>query len=410
MTDTKPHIVVKNLFKVFGPEPDEAITLAERGLDKDEIFRRTGSVVAVNNVSMEVREREIFVVMGLSGSGKSTLVRCFNRLFEPTRGSIEIDGENLLDADKERLRELRLHKLTMVFQHFALLPHRTVAENVEYGLKVRGIDQRERRLKALEALEAVGLDAWADVLPQDLSGGMQQRVGLARALAVDPEIMLMDEPFSALDPLIRREMQDELARIQERYRTTIIFITHDLNEALKLGDHVAIMKNGRFVQVGKPEKIVAAPADTYVSAFTQDVDRGRVLTVGSLAKDPDVLSADSDNVDVARRRIEKEQCDALYAVDKNGRAEGVLLARDLANREGSEPIRPILRPDFPEARPDEALFEVYERCGMGLPLAVVNDEGRLTGVVSPHEILMNLQSSANEAAANADDPSVTVAQ
>ncbi len=410
MTNAKPHIVVKNLFKVFGPEPDEAIALAEKGLDKDAIFRRTGTVVAVNNVSMEVRERELFVVMGLSGSGKSTLVRCFNRLFEPTRGSIEIDSENLLDAGKERLRELRLHKLTMVFQHFALLPHRTVAENVEYGLKIRGIKQRERRLKAIEALEVVGLDAWADVLPQDLSGGMQQRVGLARALAVDPEIMLMDEPFSALDPLIRREMQDELMRIQERYRTTIIFITHDLNEALKLGDHVAIMKDGRFVQVGKPEEIVAAPADAYVSAFTQDVDRGRVLTVGSLAKDLEVLSADTDTVGVARRRLQKEQCDALYAVGQDGKAAGVVLARDLTGRDGSEPIRSILRSDFPEARPNEALYEVYERCSMGLPLAVVTDDGRLTGVVSPQEILVNLQASANEASANIRDPGITVAQ
>src|SRR5690554_1837696 len=270
---------MQGLYKVFGPAPEEAVELARGGSDKDEIYRRTGSVVAVNNVNLEVAAREIFVVMGLSGSGKSTLVRCINRLIEPTSGQLLIDGQDVLQADEEGLRQLRLNKVSMVFQHFALFPHRTVAENAAYGLKVRGVGAAERRAKAVEALEAVGLGAWADTSPVNLSGGMQQRVGLARALAVDPEILLMDEPFSALDPLIRRDMQQEVCRLQRELNKTSVFITHDLSEALKLGDRIAIMRDGEIVQVGTPEQVVGSPADDYVRDFTSDVARTTVLTV-----------------------------------------------------------------------------------------------------------------------------------
>jgi len=276
---------VEGLAKVFGPEPDQAVKLAREGRAKDDIFKETGSIVAVDDVSFAVPEREIFVVMGLSGSGKSTLIRCLNRLIEPTSGRVFIDDDEITGLDAEGLRRLRLSKMAMVFQHFALFPHRTVAENAAFGLKLRGMDAAERRRRAIDALDAVGLAAWADSRPASLSGGMQQRVGLARALAVEPEILLMDEPFSALDPLIRRDMQDELLKLQERYETTIVFITHDLHEALKIGDQVAIMKDGAFVQVSEPEAIVNAPADDYVGAFVQDVDRGRVLTLGTLMRE-----------------------------------------------------------------------------------------------------------------------------
>ncbi|MET3661791.1 quaternary amine ABC transporter ATP-binding protein [Aquamicrobium ahrensii] len=291
-------IEVRGVSKAFGTKAGEALELARQGVSKSEILKQTGAVLAIDNVSFSVDAGEIFVVMGLSGSGKSTLVRCLNRLHDPTVGSIEIDGEDVLKASDERLRELRLGKITMVFQHFALLPHRTVAENVEYGLKMRGLGKAERREKALKTLENVGLAGWGDRYPHNLSGGMQQRVGLARALALDPEILLMDEPFSALDPLIRRDMQGELIELQRRYRTTIIFITHDLNEALTLGDHVAVMKDGRLAQVGKPAEIVLDPADDYVAAFTRDIDRGRVLPVRAAIRRADDPAA-------LRRLIEK---------------------------------------------------------------------------------------------------------
>src|SRR5690606_23617829 len=253
MAARKPKIRVRHLSKIFGEAPERALERLVAGADKDQIFEETGSVVAVADVSFEVGEGEIFVVMGLSGSGKSTLVRCINRLFEATAGELLVDDEDVLAMDGEQLRQIRLGKIAMVFQHFALFPHKTVAENVEFGLKVRGVAAEPRRERALEALDMVGLRAWADVAPSNLSGGMQQRVGLARALAVDPEVLLMDEPFSALDPLIRRDMQQELIRLQQALRMTIIFITHDLHEALTIGDHIAIMKDGRFVQIGTPE-------------------------------------------------------------------------------------------------------------------------------------------------------------
>jgi len=388
-----PKIAVRNLFKVFGPNPEQAIELAREHRSKDEIFRASQSVVAVNDVSMSVQPREIFVVMGLSGSGKSTLIRCLNRLFDPSAGAIEIDGDDIAGVDAETLRQVRLTKMTMVFQHFALLPHRTVAENAEYGLKVRGADPAERRERALEALTVVGLDAWADAYPHNLSGGMQQRVGLARALAVDPDIMLMDEPFSALDPLIRRDMQDELIRIQERYRTTIVFITHDLGEALRLGSQVAIMKDGRFVQVGRPDEIVTAPADDYVSAFTQDVDRGRVLSVGSVAREVASVARDDGTIADVRRVLKESEVDGVYVVDGGGRPVGVVLARDITGHRDVEGLGAVVRDDFPEAEPDEPIFEVYERCTMGMPLAVVGDAGRLIGMVAPLDIFAALHNA-----------------
>jgi glycine betaine/proline transport system ATP-binding protein len=274
----------RGLWKVYGPHPERIVGSSDADLPRAELLEKTGCVTAVRDVSFDVAEGEVFVVMGLSGSGKSTLVRMINRLHDPTSGQVFIDGEDVLKLTEERLREIRRQKVSMVFQHFGLLPHRRIADNVAFGLEVRGIEKAERLAKATEVLEIVGLGGWGQHYPDELSGGMQQRVGLARALATDPEIMLFDEPFSALDPLIRRDMQDEVIRLQREVRKTMIFITHDLAEALKLGDRIAIMKDGSFVQVGTPEEVVAHPADDYVADFTRDVPRAHVLTARSIMR------------------------------------------------------------------------------------------------------------------------------
>ncbi len=275
---------VKGVWKVFGKRAREAREMAEAGASREEIRRAVGSVVAVRDVSFQVSPGETFVVMGLSGSGKSTLVRCVSHLIEPTEGTVEVCGIELTQADNATLRDLRRRKMAMVFQHFGLFPHRTVVDNVAYGLEVQGIDRRERQDRALELLETVGLEGWGDHHPQQLSGGMQQRVGLARALAVDPEVLFFDEPFSALDPLIRRDMQDELVEIQQRLRRTLVFITHDFVEALKLADRIAIMNEGAFVQVGTPVEILTNPTDNYVRAFTQDAPVMKVLAACSVMR------------------------------------------------------------------------------------------------------------------------------
>ena len=274
----------RGVWKVYGPRANKIVGSEDANLPRAELLEKTGCVAAVRDVSFDVAPGEVFVVMGLSGSGKSTLVRMINRLHDPTAGQILIDGENVLELSAERLREVRRHKISMVFQHFGLFPHRRIVDNVAYGLEVQGVDKADRVNRSREVLDVVGLGGWAEHYPEELSGGMQQRVGLARALATDPEIMLFDEPFSALDPLIRRDMQDEVVRLQREVRKTMIFITHDLMEALKLGDRIAIMKDGHFVQIGTPEDVVAHPADDYVRDFTKDVPRAHVLTARTIMR------------------------------------------------------------------------------------------------------------------------------
>jgi glycine betaine/proline transport system ATP-binding protein len=283
-SQTDATVSCRGLWKVYGPHAERIVGSPDADLPRAELLEKRGCVAAVRDVSFDVAEGEVFVVMGLSGSGKSTLVRMINRLHDPTAGEVFIDGEDVLKLTEERLREIRRQKVSMVFQHFGLLPHRRIADNVAFGLEVRGIEKGRRLAKATEVLEIVGLGGWGQHYPDELSGGMQQRVGLARALATDPEIMLFDEPFSALDPLIRRDMQDEVIRLQREVRKTMIFITHDLAEALKLGDRIAIMKDGGFVQVGTPEEVVAHPADDYVADFTRDVPRAHVLTARSIMR------------------------------------------------------------------------------------------------------------------------------
>jgi len=281
---TQATVVCKDVWKVYGPKPERIVGSPDASLPRKELLEKTGCVAAVRDVSFEVRQGEVFVVMGLSGSGKSTLIRLINRLHDPTSGNVLIDGEDVLRLSEDQLREIRRTKISMVFQHFGLLPHRRIADNVAFGLEIRGADKPDRTSRANEVLEVVGLGGWGLHYPDELSGGMQQRVGLARALATDPQIMLFDEPFSALDPLIRRDMQDEVIRLQREVRKTMIFITHDLAEALKLGDRIAIMKDGTFVQVGTPEEVVAHPADDYVADFTRDVPRAHVLTARSIMR------------------------------------------------------------------------------------------------------------------------------
>jgi glycine betaine/proline transport system ATP-binding protein len=282
--ETQPAVSCRNLWKIYGPNADKIVGTPTADLPRADLLAQTGCVAAVRDVSFDVAEGEVFVVMGLSGSGKSTLVRMLNRIHDPTAGEVLVDGEDLMRLDEDRLREVRRTKISMVFQHFGLLPHRRIVDNVAFGLEIRGVEKEEREAKANEVLETVGLGGWGNSYPDELSGGMQQRVGLARALCTDPDIMLFDEPFSALDPLIRRDMQDEVIRLQRDVHKTMIFITHDLAEALKLGDRIAIMKDGKFVQVGTPEEVVARPADDYVADFTRDVPRAHVLTVRTIMR------------------------------------------------------------------------------------------------------------------------------
>jgi glycine betaine/proline transport system ATP-binding protein len=282
-----PTIAVRGLWKVFGPAEHRIVGTPDADLPRAELRAKTGSTIAVRDVSFDVRAGEVFVVMGLSGSGKSTLVRCLTRLIEPTTGEVRLDGEDIRAADEPRLRELRRTRFAMVFQHFGLLPHRRVIDNVAFGLEIRGTGRGERYARAREVIGLVGLEGHENHYPDQLSGGMQQRVGLARALAVDPEVMLFDEPFSALDPLIRRDMQTEVIRLHHEVGKTMIFITHDLAEALKLGDHVAIMRDGSIVQAGRPDEIVGAPADDYVADFVRDVPRSHVLSLRWVMRPPE---------------------------------------------------------------------------------------------------------------------------
>ena len=380
---------VRNLFKVFGNDPDLAMEEIRNGRSQDQVLKATGNIVAISDVSFEVNPGEIFVVMGLSGSGKSTLIRCLNRLVEPTSGRVFIDEEDIIHADAERMRQLRLTKIAMVFQHFALFPHKKVVENVEFGLKIRGMRRPERRERALSVLDQVGLKAWADKYPDNLSGGMQQRVGLARSLAVDPEILLMDEAFSALDPMIRREMQDELLELQKKVNKTIIFITHDLHEALNLGDRIAIMKEGRFVQVATPEGIVSEPADDYVSAFTRDVDRGRVLTADQVMDHPQTFLQD-ETVGAADSRVPSGRETHVYVLDADDRPIGLVARAKLKEVSKDALLGQEMSMEFPSAPSGSHLINIYRLCSIGLPVAITDSSGRFLGTVTPSEVFRKL--------------------
>jgi glycine betaine/proline transport system ATP-binding protein len=386
-----PVLQATGLTKVFGAREQEALQLAGEGVGREEIQRRTGSTLAVHDVGFAVERGELFVVMGLSGSGKSTLVRLLNRLIEPSAGTVEVDGQDLRALSDADLRSLRNDKVSMVFQHFALLPHRTVRENAAYALKVRGIGAAEQRERADWALRTVGLLDRADARPEQLSGGMQQRVGLARALAADSEVLLMDEPFSALDPLIRRDMQDLLVRLQTELQKTIVFITHDLNEAMRLGDRILMLKDGRTVQLGTGPEIISAPADDYVADFTSDVDRTRVLTAGDLLREPRMTARLGQSTGEVLRALGAAEANGVYVLDDDRRIAGVarddLLARAL--QEGRSAVGPReLVPDYATTAPDRPLVEFVHLVGNhAVPLGVVDDDGRLLGVVPRAAVL-----------------------
>ncbi len=324
MDETTYQIEVNGLWKVFGNRPERALLPENANKSRDEIQDEFGLVVGLRDLSFRVPRGQTFVVMGLSGSGKSTLARCLIRLIEATRGEIRFDGENILDYSQEDLRQFRRDKIAMVFQNYALLPHRRVLDNVAYGLEVQGMDRDSRYKAAGEAIETVGLKGWEYYYPSEMSGGMQQRVGLARALAVDPDVLIMDEPFSGLDPLIRREMQDELVMLQSELQKTIIFITHDLDEALKLGDRIAIMRDGVIVQEGTPEEIVTRPETDYVSEFVQDVSRAKVIRAGSIMADPDVVIHEGQDARAALAAMRENNAEAAYVVGDGDILKGVL--------------------------------------------------------------------------------------
>jgi len=386
-----PIIHCRGLTKVFGAREKEAVGLVGDGIGRTEILRRTGATLAVHDVGFEVGRGELFVVMGLSGSGKSTLVRLLNRLIEPSAGSVHIDGHDLSRVTDRELRELRNHKVSMVFQHFALFPHRTVRENAAYGLKVRGMNTREQRERADWALDTVGLADRADARPAELSGGMQQRVGLARALATDSDVMLMDEPFSALDPLIRREMQELLIRLQSDLHKTIVFITHDLNEAMRLGDRILLLKDGHKVQLGTGPEIISSPADDYVADFVSDVDRSRVLTAEDVQREPTLLARLGDRPDDVLHRLGEVEANGVYVLDHNRRIVGV--ARDdllaTAVRDGREGLsREDLVNDFLTTTADRPLSDLVHLVGRHhVPLAVLDEDDHMTGVVPRAAVL-----------------------
>ncbi len=385
-------IRVESLVKIFGNSPREGLKLLREGHDRDSILEKTGNVVGVGGVSFDIKEGELFVIMGLSGSGKSTLIRCLNRLIEPTSGQVIVDDEDVAHVDLQRLREVRRTKMAMVFQKFALFPHLTVAENTEYGLKVRGVDRQQGRKKALETLEIVGLHKWADRYPSELSGGMQQRVGLARALATDPDILLMDEAFGALDPLIRRDMQAELMRLQDELHKTIVFISHDIHEALKIGDRVAVMKDGYFVQVGTPEELVTNPADNYIRDFMMDVNRAQVLKTGSITRKTIPFILGRGSVKSALEQMQRHQREEMYVVNRGNSPIGVVTTKGLtqALEEGTEDIKEVMETDFPKVQASTTIEEVAHLCQQDLPLAIIDDKGEFKGVVEHSDILASI--------------------
>lgn len=387
-------IEVRNLYKIFGKHPQKALQMLKTGRTKKDILAETGHTVGVSDVSFTVEKGESFVVMGLSGSGKSTLIRCLNRLIEPTAGQVLIDGEDITAMELKELQDLRRRKMSMVFQSFAVFPHKTVLENAAYGLKIRGVPQAEREEKAYEALELVGLTGWEHVKPPQLSGGMQQRVGLARALATDPEILLMDEAFSALDPLIRKEMQNELLALQNRMHKTIVFITHDLDEALRLGDRIALMKDGAVVQVGTPEEILISPATRYVEKFVEDVDRSRVLTAEMVMKKPAALVVyPKDGPRVALRLMEEYSISSVFVVDKDQRLLGLVMAEDAlkAVEDNRKDLTGIMMQDTPTVPPDTPLKQIFALLtGKSLPLAVVDERNKLLGIIVRGSVMAKL--------------------
>jgi len=385
MTENNKKICCQNLWKIFGANPEGAFDSIKNGVSKQKFMEETGHVIAIRDASFEVKENEVFVIMGLSGSGKSTLVRCINRLIEPTKGTVFIEGMDISQMNSHDLRELRRHKLSMVFQSFGLLPHRSVLDNIAFGLEVRGESREKRRKRASETLELVGLKGWGSCQIHELSGGMQQRVGLARALAVGSEILLMDEPFSALDPLIRRQMQEEFLNLRAKIKKTVVFITHDLIEALHLGDRIAIMQDGQIVQLGTPEDIVSRPADDYVSEFVKDVPRGKVIAAQAIMEKPLAVIDSDQSITAAIEEMRKNETEQTFVVDNRGVLKGTLTMEQAVAEQDNGSIKAgeIASQEFPATSPDTPLEQCLQLVAEGdTPVAVMDKKRRLLGVIT----------------------------
>ncbi len=393
-------IEIKNVFKIFGTNTEKALKLVGENNSKEDILEKTGCTVAVNDVSLSIKKGEIFVVMGLSGSGKSTLIRCINRLIKPTKGELLIDGDNIVTMDKESLLKLRRTKMSMVFQHFGLFAHRSVLENVEYGLEVAGIEKEIRVEKAEAAIELVGLKGYENSYPSELSGGMQQRVGLARALANEPEILLMDEAFSALDPLIRAQMQDELLELQTKMKKTIVFITHDLDEALKLGDRIVILGQGGVVrQIGTPEEILTNPADDYVASFIQSVDAAKVIPASAVMKKPQTIVVPKDGIKMAHRKLEQAGLSTLFVTDSDRILKGVVKVDDVVKsvKQNKNNLDEIIDDNVSITQPDTPIADLFATAVTNkYPIAVVDEYHKLLGILTRGTVIAEVKSDYEE--------------
>lgn len=385
-------ISIKNVYKLYGNNRTEAVAMLNSGADKDAVYRKTGVTAALTNINLDIKRGEIFVVIGLSGSGKSTLLRCLNRLHRPTSGSITFEGAELSSMTQQQLLALRRNKISMVFQSFGLMDHRDVLGNVAYGLEVRGMPKAEREKKAMALISMVGLDGWEHKSCDELSGGMRQRVGIARALANDPEVLLMDEPFSALDPLVRRDMQFELLSLQRKLKKTVVFVTHDIDEAFKLGDTVAIMRDGKIVQIGTPEQMSANPTDDYVRNFIGTANKSKVLTVKNIMMTPSCLMRRADGPEHAIREMRKNALSTVYVVDDDLRMEGVLTISEAirAVREGLA-VGEVMDRKFKTTTEDTLVADILPIAAETLyPIAVTDSENHLRGLVTKASVLSSL--------------------
>lgn len=384
---------VNNLIKIYGNNTEKALDMVKKGIDNNEIRRVTKQVVGVRNASFSVEVGESFVIMGLSGSGKSTLLRCINQLIKVTSGEVLIDGQDITKMNNKELIETRRKKMGMVFQRFALLPNRTIVENVAFGLEIQNMPTIERYEKSKQALEMVGLKGWEDYYPENLSGGMQQRVGIARALATDPDILLMDEPFSALDPLIRQDMQDELLEIQKKLQKTIIFITHDLDEALKIGDRIALMKDAQIVQMGTSEDILLSPATEYVAKFVENINRTKALSASSVMIKPHTVVYPKDGPRAALHQMERQGISSVFVTDKSGKLIGIVKAENAAQiaKEGQRVLDEIIETDIPVTHLDTHLSELLDVLATTkVPMAVVDENQKLKGVLVRGSVIAGL--------------------
>ena len=385
-------IEAKNLIKIYGDNTRQALDLLNKGFSRDEILRRTGKTVGINGIDFEINPGEIFVFIGLSGSGKSTALRCINGLLKPTSGSVYVDGRHIESMTEKELRKFRGEKMGMVFQHFAILPNRTILDNVAFGLEIKGVTRADRARKAYEALETVGLQAWYNRYPRELSGGMMQRVGLARALVMDSDILLMDEPFSALDALIRGEMQEELLRLQDTIKKTIVFVTHDLDEALRMGNRIAVMRDGTIEQTGTSEEILLNPANDYVSKFLQNVDVTKILTAGNIASKIPVTILDSESPAVAAKKMEIYNTEFIFVLGRDRRVKGIILMEDIMQllEQGLHSITGVMQ-TAETVSMATTMQDIYPALRQTRnALAVIDDQGVFQGVITRRSLISSL--------------------